>query len=483
MKINSRRMKILTSAALIFLLVSGIAARGAEAALTVSWPKVTSISTNEIKTITPEMITSKWAPLVPNNVSSATGIAWGAAQVNGTLPAFLSALAVDSAAGAGVVAAGKWVALQVPVARLATIAKVGMEIGIPLAATALAGYAARNGWSINPSTGAVEKPGAGGHQLAAGAPSTGLDGTVPGANQPNQVSYFASGAAAYAAAVAYRGDTVGVWGGNIPGLYEYYAVGIPEGYGAVKYFVYSTVHPEYINAPANVPPTSSDHEAAFNGGLGEGHKDTWDAMNSVIKGLSNGFNNANKGWPYHTGDYTPMTPTQGATVQNAFDQSVTNNQNTEITNHIITINNGGLPAPTQPPAPATTGLTKSEVTAAINDSAGGAGEIEPLSSEANPAVPDETPIPTYLENFWSAIRALPVVSLLTNIQLTASGGSPIVQVSVPYCFTAGSYQISMNFNEDSLLGVNYGYFLGLVGNVLLAFCGIRWTMYLFSSGE
>ena len=80
---------------------------------------------------------------------------------------------------------------------------------------------------------------------------------------------------------------------------------------------------------------------------------------------------------------------------------------------------------------------------------------------------------------WDAIAALPVVSLLADLSVTATGGSPVVALTVPGFFGEGSHQLDLNFSEDEALGVDFETYFILLGDLMLAFCGIRWTIYLF----
>ncbi|MFZ2447262.1 MAG: hypothetical protein WAW37_12965 [Syntrophobacteraceae bacterium] len=473
MKINPRRMKIWAVVLVVMVLLSGIGAEPCGAQSSV-WD-IFQISKN--------------------------GMFWS--QVDNTLcmagKVGLQTFNYYSATG--------WVALALAAESAAGIAGIVIKAAVPLGVAgglALYAYAVYKG--LEYLNGVLTGPD-GPMGLAQGAPSTGLDITVPGANQPNQVSYFASGSTAYAAAVAYRGDTVGVWNGNVPGLYEYWAVGIPEGYGAVKYFIYSTEHPEYLTqgmAPLTAAQIKSLVAADSVSMDDEIRRLAQGVASAAVDAVADPYNEWRAKFP-PLGQAIPvpgampapppqlvppaavpgMTAADLAAIRDLLRAGVPPIVITQKQAQDIAANKGkDVTDPLVNPVPLTKADVKDGVKQGVNEAAQeNVGDIPTLQAEGNPAVPSETPIPGYLDNFWNAIRSLPVVSLLTNIQLTAGGGSPVVQLQMPYCFTEGSFQLSMNFNEDGLLGVNYGYFLGLMGNILLAFCGVRWTMYLFSSGE
>jgi len=85
-----------------------------------------------------------------------------------------------------------------------------------------------------------------------------------------------------------------------------------------------------------------------------------------------------------------------------------------------------------------------------------------------------------LDTYWAAINNIPVLSLLTSLSLSGTGsGSPTIQVAIPSIFASEGSTYTISFDEDSLFGVNYGNYLALLGNLMLAFAGIVWTKYLF----
>lgn len=132
-------------------------------------------------------------------------------------------------------------------------------------------------------------------------------------------------------------------------------------------------------------------------------------------------------------------------------------------------------------------LSKAEVAEAVRDgvnqAAEGAGSIPVLEPEPNPELPEKKSLTAVLDWFYGAIGSLPIISALTDLDLETTGGSPTVQVTIGSLFGEGAKTYTLNFSQDSILGVNYGSMLGLLGNLLLAITGIRWMIYLFRAGD
>ncbi|MBN2515947.1 MAG: DAK2 domain-containing protein [Deltaproteobacteria bacterium] len=86
-------------------------------------------------------------------------------------------------------------------------------------------------------------------------------------------------------------------------------------------------------------------------------------------------------------------------------------------------------------------------------------------------LPEKTLITTILQTFMGQLETLPVFSMLSELELEASGSS-VISVSIPGFLGGDSSVINIDFSQwqDTFT---------FMGNLLLAIVGIRWTLYLF----
>lgn len=102
-----------------------------------------------------------------------------------------------------------------------------------------------------------------------------------------------------------------------------------------------------------------------------------------------------------------------------------------------------------------------------------------VSSPGGDVAPALTPVSAKLDTFYNAISSLPVLSLITSLSVNAVGGSPTVQMTIPGFFGGSSTSKTLDFSNDSVLGINYLTVLTMLGNLMLAMCGVHWVKYLF----
>lgn len=126
--------------------------------------------------------------------------------------------------------------------------------------------------------------------------------------------------------------------------------------------------------------------------------------------------------------------------------------------------------------------TPAEIAGAVEDGidaaiGGTPGDLDPISP-GEVEDPDQLSLSSVLDDFWDILTGLPVLSLLTSLQIQAEG-SPTINVTMPGFFGRESQQITLSFAEDSVMGINYATVLSMLGNLMLAWCGIQWTKYLF----
>lgn len=127
------------------------------------------------------------------------------------------------------------------------------------------------------------------------------------------------------------------------------------------------------------------------------------------------------------------------------------------------------------PSPADiAGAVEDGIDAAISGTPAGIDPISPGEVDE----PDKLSLSAVLDDFWDVLTGLPVLSLLTSLQIQAEG-SPTINVSMPGFFGRESEQMTLSFGEDTLMGINYATILSMLGNLMLAWCGIQWTKYLF----
>lgn len=479
-------MGILILKGLIFSVVlAGIAAGPAWAdGVFLVGPRVTTL--NEMG-----MSNETWSRLASDGAKMSGQITYG--KLSGTPPAdwygggSIAAkveAVVGSTAKEGVATqVRKWVPLAVSGANLAKLARIASAAGALMMAAEAAQWAYNKGWSQSSSTGVIVKETDPGYYPTSAAPN---DVSAEPGFKAYAVDAQAASDASCVRATELYGHCSGTTRATMPagstfqgasyaptyGPYSWSAWGVNVGYWEMEWYFYppggeASGWLEYSSGTS--PVDAATLEAAIKDGLRNSDAQTQRFVDEAIGRIQHAIGNANKGWPnQHSGTYAPpsgMTPEQGQEIQNILDLSIDNSTKTIILNEGDTnITNNNISQDSTNPA------TKDALPTG-------------LEGEQNPEVPDEEPIPEKLDTFWSAVQNLPIVSLLTGINLTASGGSPTVQVTVPRCFDSGGTTITMNFSEDTILGVNYAYFLALAGNVLLAFTGIRWTMYLFKSGE
>ena len=137
-----------------------------------------------------------------------------------------------------------------------------------------------------------------------------------------------------------------------------------------------------------------------------------------------------------------------------------------------------------PPASGT--ITKADMADAVEDGVKAADEelVVPgdvaLGDPGSVEAPAKDAIGGKLDTYWTAINNIPVLNLLTSLTLSGTGaGSPTIQVAIPSIFASEGATYTISFDEEGLFGVNYGNYLELLGNLMLAFAGIVWTKYLF----
>jgi hypothetical protein len=136
--------------------------------------------------------------------------------------------------------------------------------------------------------------------------------------------------------------------------------------------------------------------------------------------------------------------------------------------------------------PAVPAVTPTDMAAAVEEGVKAADEDLAVPSDLSLGDPGSVEAPAKdaiagkLDTYWSAINNIPVLNLLTSLSLNSTGaGSPTIQVAVPSIFASEGTTYTISFDESSLFGINYGNYLALLGNLMLAFAGIVWTKYLF----
>ncbi len=94
-----------------------------------------------------------------------------------------------------------------------------------------------------------------------------------------------------------------------------------------------------------------------------------------------------------------------------------------------------------------------------------------MEAEELPETPEKLNLTEILNTFYSQVKALPFMSFLQEMQVTASGSSTIC-VDIPGVMGGGggSYCKSLSDWQGTF---------DMMGNFLLAFVGVRWTIYLF----
>lgn len=119
------------------------------------------------------------------------------------------------------------------------------------------------------------------------------------------------------------------------------------------------------------------------------------------------------------------------------------------------------------------GLSKTDVQEAVENALGGSEGVDTtgLSAEALPDAPTKSDFAGILTTFKNAILALPILSLLTDFEVEASGSS-VITLNIPGFAGGSSQSATIDFSQWESIWL-------WMGQILLMVTGIRWTMYLF----
>ncbi len=86
-------------------------------------------------------------------------------------------------------------------------------------------------------------------------------------------------------------------------------------------------------------------------------------------------------------------------------------------------------------------------------------------------LPEKSLITTVLQSFMAGLSALPVVEMLTDLQVDANGNSSIA-IDIPGFIGGNSQSCSIDFAQWAAQ-------FQFMGSILLMLCGLRWTIWLF----
>lgn len=248
----------------------------------------------------------------------------------------------------------------------------------------------------------------------------------------------------------------------------------------------------------NIPATVEEVETQF---ATDAANDTGSAREAAVEILTDYqpmLDSAHEAWPATVPDnaaYTgTMTSPQADAVQESLNQTMPQTVKDTLTDAANDTGTEYVPDPTEEPLGDDWEYTPEQMAAAqkivdLQIEATRKSEFEgevadlPTLDPGEPEADEEGDYPAILQWFYDGLMALPIVSMVYDLSIDASGGSPSVSFTAPSLFGSGSQNVTMNFSQDSIMGVNYGSILEIFGNVLLAMVGVRWTIYVFKSGE
>lgn len=189
-----------------------------------------------------------------------------------------------------------------------------------------------------------------------------------------------------------------------------------------------------------------------------------DAIDNILCNFLSNSHDAST--PYSsTGNSAPFGGVQGGEVQQSVNQSVSDSDKNKLAGDL-----GQVPGDdvTDPPASVTS----------VNVVNWGSMAVPSVVGEPDPEVPEKKSLRVKLDWFYSSLQGLPMVSWLTGYHLTIGTGSPVVNFTLPR-LTGGSFQVVLNLENDTILGLGLGAWLALAGNIMYSIFSAYWLIWLF----
>lgn len=469
-KLRRQRMRVLSI--ILVGAFGGIAADTCEAGVLLVGPRITEVNFSGYTTSALGQMIADGTKVTGNIVYGELGsAAWKATQAS-----VGAGVVGNTAAGTVSTIAKKWLPLAIPGGAVCTLTRVAIEAGLMIGCSYLAQYAAERGLAV--VDGLLRKV------ETVNVPT---DPACRSWWEANQGTYavVANATAACEAACSAKGDTnccsnpaahslVNDTVSTPCGNYWYW------GYGDSK-FIYGMPFTTVSNgtSPMTSTQVENDLNQAMSGATpseaGKGLIDT--ALGHTGAALTN----ANMGWPYQpTNNWGPFTPSQGQSIQNIYNNAITNNQvdqitnqgDTNITNNIV-INDPNKDENAPPPKEQKT-LTQKEVQDAVHAGIDDAGH-EAVTLNGIDAPPPEQPpekksLTGVMGNFVSALGNLPLFSWLQG--QVPSSGNECSYIDLPKGSLLGGGYIRVDFAD-------YQSLIDFLGNALLSVVGLCWSMWLF----
>lgn len=197
---------------------------------------------------------------------------------------------------------------------------------------------------------------------------------------------------------------------------------------------------------------------------------------------------ANQNWPGavpNEAGYAPLTPAQGDAVQTAFNDAIDPQAKSDLQEIADANGTSAPPGSNIGPAGKDWEYTPEQMAEAQYnknveldqkrladyEAAGGGGDGNGSDNNTGGSyvVPERSDLAALLESYSSSMAALPLVSVVQDSGVTVSGATSIVTLPLPQQY-GGSITVDFADYESFLIGF---------GNLLYAFVGFYWLVWLF----
>lgn len=389
----------------------------------------------------------------------------------------------------------KWAQLAVTSAPASVITKVAIEGTLLVGSVLLGEWVESKGWSI--IDGLIHKPsGTGAYIAGAGSPGVGEMTFVYGGNTYNVFLYPNATAATEAAQAAggqafnysYTTLTNNGWSATYWGKSAYNTrVPISGNPCTIGYYLYPQNGASVVwqDSPA-VAVTGDEIEDEVKEDLDrtddvEQRELSWELAQEAVESVGPAVYEANQEWPNTVPDdagYDPLTAGEGAEVQTALNDSIPAavkddlgaDGNSTTANYPVQRDWEYTP---EQMAAAQLVMDKALDDYRYEQFVAGGGNDDNGSDNSTGgtySVPDRKDLGGLLVSFGTSMAALPVVSVVQNSGVTVDGAISYIDLPKPDIMGGGTVRVDFADYESWLIGF---------GNLLYAFVGFHWLMWLF----